>query len=210
MGCARLLSKLVLGALVVAMPIAVFIAAPFAAAWNLREAVTGADTLYLQQKVHWPTVRETMRESMLRSALDVPTTIAADAEVAAEPPRGIVARIKDRIKRYAGRRVVDKMVDDFITAEGLPKLYNARRTMSRTLGRATDDEATMTQRFKGVWSRVTRAEFRSLTEFEIEMQDQFSADRSYHAVLELRGIEWILTELRFRSANEVTPVASAR
>lgn len=202
----KLLARSAIGLVVVLTPTAVFIAAPFAAAWNLREAVTGADTLYLQKKVQWPTVRETMRQSMLRSALDVPDP----NDAAPEPPRGIVARIKDRIKRYAGRRVVDKMVDDYITAEGLPKLYNARRTMSRTLGHALDDESTIVQRFKSVWSRVTRAEFRSLTQFEIEMQDQFSTDRSYHAVLELRGIEWILTELRVRSASEAMPVALAR
>ncbi len=121
------------------------------------------------------------------------------------PRRGFFARIKRRIKGYAGRRVVDKMVASYVSAEGLPQLYNARRTMRETIGGEAGDPDDWTERFKSVWSRITRAEFRSMTAFEIELRDQFSAERSYHAVLEFKGAEWILTELRIRSSNEIAP-----
>lgn len=205
----KLLAKLVLGVVVFATPIAVYIAAPFSAAWNIREAVTGNDTVFLARKVQWASVRETMRDSMLRTALDLPYPDDVETSAPApQPRRGIFARIKARVKGYASRRVVDKMVTSYITADGLPKLYKARRTMREINGEYRDPEDAL-ERFKGVWSRITRAEFRSPTEFEIELSDQFSADRSYQAVLELKRAEWILTELRIKSRGPAT-VASVR
>lgn len=206
----RLLSKLSICAFVIFAPVAGYIASPFWTAWNIREAVTGNDTAFLERKVNWPTVRETMRESMTRTALDLPEPGTVTTELVPAPRRGFFARLKERIKGYAGRRVVDKMVDAYVSAEGLPRLYNYRRTVRETIGGEVGDPPDWHERLRSVWARIKRAEFRSLTAFEIELQDQFNAERSYHAVLELRSAEWILTELRILSSNQIMPVASAR
>lgn len=207
-GMLRLLFKIVLGVFVCLAPVAGYAAAPFWTAWSIREAVTGNDTAFLERKIQWPTVRETMRQSMTRTALDLPGPDAAPVDAALAPRRGLWARLKDRVKAYAGRRVVDKMVDAYVSAEGLPRLYQARRTYRQTFRGEASDPADWKERFAKVWARVKRAEFKSMTVFEIEIEDQFKAERSYLALLELKGAEWIMTELRIRSAGQILPLAA--
>lgn len=187
-----------------------YAASPFQAAWAIREAVTAGDARYLASKVHWPAVRETMRHSMLRVALDPPPELLEETAAASPSRPGAWARLKHRVKAYAGRRVVDKMVDDYINAEGFPKLYRARQAKHAVIGPKPQEHGSALARFKDVWGRIKRAEFLSLTVFAIEIEDQFDAGRKYAATLELRGDEWILTELHIRDVNEITPVADAR
>lgn len=204
----RLLFK---AGLVLAAVAALYVASPFRAAWAIREAVTSGDTAHLATSVHWPGVRETMRQSMMTTALNLPDPDALEATAASvsAPPAGIWARFKRSVKLYASRHVVDKMVDSYITAEGLPKLYRARQTQGRMMGAAGDAEDPIV-RFSQVWSRIRRAEFRDLTTFAIEIEDQFDATQRYAAVLELREHRWILTALSIRSSNRALPVADAR
>jgi hypothetical protein len=51
---------------------------------------------------------------------------------------------------------------------------------------------------------VKRAEFKSPTVFEIEMADRNDPTRHFVGLLELRGFEWKLTELRLRVVREAT------
>src|SRR5260370_620910 len=48
------------------------------------------------------------------------------------------------------------------------------------------------------WARVKRAEFTSLTSFEIDMEDKYDPTRLYLGKLELRSVGWKLTELRVK------------
>ncbi|MGQ0673430.1 MAG: DUF2939 domain-containing protein [Hyphomicrobium sp.] len=191
-----------------------YAASPMWTAWSIREAVTRADTSYLERKIDWPQVRETMRQSMTRTALDLPDPETVDSvisETDAGPERqGLWSRLKTRVKAYAGRRMVDKMVDSYVTARGLPQLYKVRSTYGTTLRGETGDAERWLDRFRQVWARVMRAEFTSWTVFQVEMRDQFDAERSFVALLELRGAEWILTELRVRSLAAVSDLADAR
>lgn len=191
-----------------------YAALPMWTAWSIREAVTQADTRYLERKIDWPQVRETMRQSMTRTALDLPDPEMVDS-VTTEPDEastrpGLWSRLKTRVKTYAGRRMVDRMVNSYVTAEGLPQLYKVRRTYGTTLRGEAGDAERWLDRFRQVWARVMRAEFKSWTVFQVEMRDQFDAERSFVALLELRGAEWILTELRVRSLDGVSDLADAR
>lgn len=210
-GMFRLLLKSASVLAAVAVLGALFIASPLRAAWALREAVTGSDVTYLEAKVHWPAVRETMRQSMLRVAIDAPLAEPGQPVAPTPPPTSAWARLKHRVKTYAGRRVVNKMVEDYINAEGFPKLYRARRAAHTVTSWSRQQEnSTAYARFREVWSRIRRAEFVSLTSFAIEIEDEFDAGRKYAAIFELKRSEWILTALHIRDINETTPVADAR
>jgi hypothetical protein len=75
-------------------------------------------------------------------------------------------------------------------------------TEKAVLEGAAGDPEDWLARFRSVWSRIRKAEFETATRFAIELEDQFSAERRYAAKLELRGMQWMLTELRIRSASE--------
>jgi hypothetical protein len=190
--------RLLIAATALLLAAGIYTLLPFSAAWAIREAVTRGDTDYIERKVHWPTVRESMRQSMLSSALELPEAGSAGIEVEpSDAPRpGLWKRLKTRLKTYAGSRVVDKMVATYVSAEGLPRLYRQRMMTRAAMGAPAADPEAWSDRFREVWSRVRRAELLSLTAFEIELADQFAEDRSYIARLELQRFEWILTELR--------------
>ena len=50
----------VLGAVALAVA---YIATPFVAAWSIREAMQNGNSDYLEHKIEWDRVRETLRES---------------------------------------------------------------------------------------------------------------------------------------------------
>ena len=64
------------------------------------------------------------------------------------------------------------------------------------------------ERMKKAWDRVKRAEFTSLTTFEIEMSDKHDESRVYLGKLHLTGSGWMLKELRIRF--ETTADASVK
>lgn len=211
----RLLLK---ACVLLALVAAGYVASPFWAAWAIREAVTKGDSRYLETKVHWPTVRETMRSSMLLVALDLPdpevttrsvSDLRSDTYTSVVPRPGVWARIKTRIKTSLSHRAVNKLVTSYITAEGLPKLYAARKYKKMLITGAEGDPTDAVERFRRVWARIKRAEFKTMTQFDIEIEDQFEAGRRYAATLELQSNEWILTGLKIRSSDEISRVADA-
>ncbi|MET0638783.1 MAG: hypothetical protein ABWZ19_02075, partial [Hyphomicrobium sp.] len=54
------------------------------------------------------------------------------------------------------------------------------------------------ERIDRAWARVKRAEFTSLTSFEIDMEDKYDPTRLYLGKLELFPAGWKLTELRVK------------
>ena len=205
------MARLLVKAFCVLALAAAYIGLPFWTAFSIREAVKTGDTAFLEAKVEWRSVRETMRQSLTAHALDLPETEALEAG-AAPASRGLWQRVKDSVKSYAGRRVVDTFVDSYVTPAGLSQMYEVRRMYREKIKGEADDAITLPrfERMKRAWARVKRAEFLSLTAFEIEMQDRFNPERSYVGLLELRGIEWKLSELRVRARDLIAPVAYAR
>lgn len=187
-------------ALVLAMG---FVASPFVTAWSIREAMRSGDTAYLTEKIEWPTVRETLRGSLLAFATG-PQPVAT----AATRPG-----LWQRIKAGVGRRAIDSMVDAYVTPEGLPQLFNVRQFYRENVsGQAAADAALpRLERARLFWSRVKRAEFHSPIEFEIEMADRNDPTRHFVGVLKLRGLTWKLTELRVLKVREASlpPVSRA-
>lgn len=188
------MKKLVLAAAAFVSLAAAFIASPFVTVWHIREAIRSGDAAYLDHKIEWPTVRETLRASLADYALG-PTPVSAPGAPAAQPG------FWKRIKNILGRRAVENMVASYVTPEGLPQLFGMRQFYRENVsGEAAAHAATpWHERAAGFWSRIKRAVFHSASRFEIEIADRNDPTRHYIGLLELRGIEWKLVELRLRT-----------
>ena len=192
----RLLTVILLGALLAS---AAYIAVPFWTAWSIREAIKTGDSAYLARKIDFASVRETLRPSLAQVAFDMPNPGAAEPA----PKPGLWKRFK----AYWGQNAIDRFVDSYVTAEGLPKLFQWRKSYREVTGTAEAfaQPAPFRVRFAKFWSRLKRAEFKSLTAFEIELRDQYDASRSHVGLLELTASGWLpdwkLTELRVRVAR---------
>lgn len=188
--------KLALPASIVIVLAAGYVAAPFYAAWSIREAMRTGDSATLALKLEWPTVRKTLRASLLEFAVG-----PQPASTTASPQR---PGLWQRVKTGLGRRAVDSMVDTYVNPERLPQLFTARQFYRENIsGEAAADAAlAWHERARRFWSRVQRAEFHSPTVFEIEMQDRNDPTRHYVGLLKLRGLTWKLTELRVLKVRE--------
>ncbi|WP_295554966.1 DUF2939 domain-containing protein [uncultured Hyphomicrobium sp.] len=173
---------------------AAYIAYPLLTVWTIREAVRTSNAPYIEAKLEWPTVRETLRQSMLEYAIG-PTPVVAPGA------RGPTVGLWQRIKNGISRRAVDNMIESYVTPEGLPQLFGVRQFYRENISgeQAAIDAMPWNERVIGFWKRVKRAEFHSPTVFEIEMADRNDPTRHYVGLLKLRGIEWKLTELRLRT-----------
>ncbi len=198
-----LVTVLALGTLVVAP--AGYIAYPLVTAWSIREAVRNGDSAYLAQKIDFPSVRETLRGSMHRVALDMPDP--ATTTGAPSPTPGVWTRVKS----YLGRAAVNRFVNTHITPEGLPRLYEYRQAYRTNISGEVDERTLpRRQRIKRFWKRLVRAEFKSLTAFEVELLDRYDPTRRHIGLLEFERFEWRLTELRIKTSEPVPAVTAAK
>ena len=188
--------KTFIGTAAVVLLAVAFVASPFVAVWTLREAIRTGNSAYIEAKLEWDTVRETLRQSMLDYAIG-PTPVVAPGT----PPPKI--GIWQRIKNGLSRRAVDSMVASYVTPEGLPQLFGARQFYREHVSgeQAVIEAMPWHERAASFWSRIKRAEFHSPTAFEIEMADRNDPTRHYVGLLKLRGFEWKLVELRVRAAE---------
>lgn len=191
------MKKLTIAAVVALLLASGYVAAPFVAAWTIREAMRTGDSATLAHKLEWPTVRESLRASLM--AFAVGTTPVANAGTAAPRPG-----LWQRLKAGVGRRAVDNMVDTYVTPERLPQLFTARQFYRENISGEAAEDAAMPwhERAHRFWSRIKRAEFHSPTVFEIEMADRNDPARHYVGLLKLRGLTWKLTELRVLKVRE--------
>lgn len=183
-----------------------YVASPLWTAWQIREALHRADTVYIAGKVEWDSVRSTLRQSLKRGVLDFAGVDAADG---LDPSR---TSLWQRLKVYAGRSAADAFVDRYVTPEGLPRLVGYRKAYRERIKGEIEPEKTLANlpgRLARFWSRVRRAEFITPFRFEVEMADRDDANRRIVSTLELKGLEWKLTELRMHRTDTIAPVAVA-
>jgi hypothetical protein len=184
---------LLLKATLVLLAVAAYIASPFATAWSIREAVRNGDSAYLEHHIDWPSVRATLAPTISRIALNIP-----------EPGTEPVTKpgLWQRIKTYWGQGAVNRAVDSYITPEGLPQLFTARKLYrDYVAGQPDESKLEISERIKRAWARVRRAEFTSMTTFEIDMVDKHDPDRVYLGKLAIDGFGWKLKELRVKILN---------
>ena len=183
----RLLFKFAL----MVLPLAAYIASPFVTAWSVREAVRNGNAAYLERTIDWPSVRETLKPALSRLAADM---AGGDVALGAKPG------LWQRFKTYVGQSAIETAVDGYITPEGLPKLFAWRKAYRDNISREPDEAQiyTIGERIQRSWARVKRAEFTSLTTFEMDMADKHNPNRIYLGKLELTGLGWKLKELRIK------------
>jgi hypothetical protein len=155
--------------------VTLYIASPFVSAWFIREAVRNGNSDYLARAI----------------ALNLP-----DPEEQQKESPGLWQRLKTTV----GQGAVDRLVDTYVTPEGLPKLFTLRKTYrDYTSGDADEAKTTpLLERIEHTWARVKRAEFTGLTTFEIDMADKQDLARMYLGKLKLTPLGWKLAELRIK------------
>lgn len=179
--------KVALGVIVVTL----YIASPFVSAWFIREAVRNGNSDYLAYAIEWPSVRETLKPSIARIALNLP-----DPEQNPAASSGFWQRLKTTV----GQSAVDRIVDTYVTPEGLPQLF----TLGKTYRNYTSSDAgkskttPLLERIERTWARVKRAEFTGFTTFEIDMGDKHDPARIYLGKLKLTPVGWKLAEFRIK------------
>ncbi|MEM8973366.1 MAG: DUF2939 domain-containing protein [Pseudomonadota bacterium] len=175
------------------MGVSLYVASPFYAAWTIRQAMKTNDVALLKEKVDWVSVRSSLRQSIATHAKLLPVAIAEG--------RKLRPTMWQRIKAVFGASMLDRFMDQYITPNGLPKLYrlkNGYRT--RVTGLPRDEATPVALRVQGVVSRIHRAEFKSLSLVELEIEDRDQPDRRIVAEMRLRGFEWKLSRLTVISA----------
>lgn len=184
------MKRLLFKASLVLLAAGLYVASPFATAWFIREAVRDGDSAYLARAIDWPGVRETLKPQLSRLAFDLP-----DPQTQPNTKPGLW----QRFKAYWGQGAVNRAIDSYITPEGFTQLFTARKLYRDYVSGAPDEtKKPILDRIKNAWSRVRRAEFTSLTTFEVDMADKLDDSRVYLGKLELTGRGWVLKELRIR------------
>ncbi len=202
----RLLLKALAGLLMVAVVCAGYVIWPLGTAWRIRDAIRNNDAEYLADKVEWSSVKRTLKPSMLQIALapGAGQPAAAEADAGATPKTGLIRKFK----AYLGEKAVDKMIDEYVTPEGLPKLFQYGKTYREKIKGDDEKDLPFAEKAKRSWSRVVRAEFKSFTQFELEMRDRGTSGRTYAGTFELKGLEWKLTGLTVQQPATGTAAAS--
>ena len=194
----RLTAIVMLGGLVAGA----YIAVPLWTAWTIREAIRDNDSAYLEHKIEWTSVRVSLKESLQKFAFNK----AGEMTAAPEKPG-----LWQRIKSYVGRGAVDKFVETTVTPTGLASVFQMRKTYNETLGTGEAVvKPPLFERIRRVWARVTRAEFAAISRFEMDMIDKQAPERTINCVLELRGFEWKMTELRVKATSPEQAAAVSR
>lgn len=170
-----------------------YVASPFYAAWSIREAMKTNDINLLKEKVDWPRVRTSLRQSIAQHAQLLPAALREG--------RKVRPTMWQRIKAVFGASMLDRFMDQYITPAGLPKLYQLKHGYrTRVTGLPRDETLPMKQRVGNLVRRIHRAEFMSLGRVELEIEDRDQPDRRIIAEMSLMGLQWKLTRLTVRAA----------
>lgn len=187
----------------------IYLGSPMLAAWEVRQAIRSSDKATLERRVDWTSVRATLNRS-LGPAQEVLTEIS---EAAGAPKPGLWSRIiKATVPMLSGTAI-----DYYVTPEGVPQLYAWRETWRQKVRPAiglaeprmalagTPLENTSLDKILSLLKRVDRAAFTGPTRLELEVRDRYAEHRSYRAVMELKGMTWMLTEVEVLSVEPPKP-----
>lgn len=200
-------------AIVWLLPFALYAASPFATAWTLKEAIKTGNTAVVDQLVEWDSVRVSLRQSMTALALDRPMDFHA-------PPGMSVAAASSgesqgwwqRVKGYFGVAAVERLINRYANAEGLPTLFTYGQAYKRYVAGVEEPPKTLAnlpQRMADFFSRLRHAEFVTATAFEIEMADKTDPSRRFTGLFRFRDMRWKLTELYVHTDKNPMPRLAA-
>ncbi len=149
---------------------------------------------YLERKIEWDSVRESLRQSIGAAAL-APGRRGCARRRAPEQTPSLWQRLKTAsasVRSTALSTITSRprgCRSSSACATPIARCRARRPRSARSRGTSAQAE---------FWSRLKRAEFKSPTAFEVEMADRNDPNRHFIGLLELRGAEWKLTDLRVR------------
>jgi len=176
---------------------------PLYAALQIREAMISGDTATLSRRIEWDSVRDSLKASMSPEAV---ARLEAD-------PNAPQPSLWQRIKSTVAPRITNSVIDRYVTPENLPVLLGYRRIWRGTIQPALGYEQPPTvmagtllagsviDRFASFWKRLRRAVIHSPSKVVVEVEDKYNSGRSFIGTLELRGLDWKLTELTVAGAG---------
>jgi hypothetical protein len=191
------------------LPFALYAASPFATALTLKEAIKSGNVAVIDALVEWDSVRLTLRRSMTALALDRPMDFQTPPETAlTQSSNAPKAGLWGRMKSYFGTAAVERLVNRYANAEGLPTLFTYGQTYKRYVVGVDEPPKTLVnlpQRMGEFWSRLRHVEFVTPVAFEIEMADTSDPSRRFTGLFQLRDMRWKLTELYVHTSTNPMP-----
>ena len=208
-----MIRKLCLCALGLLLAVGGYAAWPLISAYQIKTAIKTGDTALLERRVLWEPVRASLKQSLA----SLPPAANIDDE--GHTRHGLPRRsLWSRIKAAAAPILLEKMIDTYVTADGLTRLQEARRRglpglagllpgasaiadrghseIDRTAGAGNE-----LQRIVAFYQRIIRARFHSLSAVEFEIADKGNPDRRYISQFELQDFEWKLASVRVVGAG---------
>ncbi|MGI9421574.1 MAG: DUF2939 domain-containing protein [Hyphomicrobiaceae bacterium] len=174
-----------------------YLFAPFYTAWSIRQAIRTNDPQTLRELVDWASVRTTLRQSIAHHAELLPAAVKVG--------RQIRPTMWQRVKAMFGESMLDRFMDRYITAEGMPQLYRLKHGYrTRVQGLADVRNLPLKAQIADVVRRVKRAEFITFGHVEIEVVDRDDPERRIVGGLQLVGLQWKLTSLVVKRAQTLT------
>ena len=172
--------RLTLRAIVWLLPFAIYAASPFATAWTLKEAIKSGNVPVIDALVEWDSVRVTLRQSMTALALDRPMDFQVPPEASlAQSSNAPKAGLWQRVKGYFGTAAVERMINRYANAQGLPTLFSYGQAYKRYVQGVEKPPKTLANlpsRMREFWTRIRHVAFVPPGAFEIEMAE-FGAQR---------------------------------
>ena len=114
--------KLFLSISVLTLTGVAYAAWPMASALQIKQAIKVGDVATLERLVHWEPVRASLKASLA----DLPTMQVAGDETRL-PPGDKMPSIWSRVKAVTAPMMLDRLIDTYVTAEGVTKLHQVRR-----------------------------------------------------------------------------------
>ncbi len=165
-----------------------YLAAPFWTAWQIHTAIKNNDTATLQAKIDWPSVRTSLRQSIVNHSDLLPTTSATNDFI--QPT------LWQRIRHVVGNNMLDHFMNRYITAEGLPLLYRGRRQARRLTRANANTHATLEKQTIFTLSRrLTHVQLKTLNKLEFGFSIRELHNRKLVVSLQRYGLEWKLSRL---------------
>lgn len=180
---------------------AAYLAMPLWAAHQIRTAAREGDVALLERKVDWPSVRDSLKDSLRDMAQGEATS-------------GSRRTMWQRIKSAAAPTITDRLVDRYATPDGVIQLARSKdaiATLARSVGikpRKVEPEIRVlaadagtappvpTPAFLRLVSRLKRVTVHSPLQIEFEVADRNEPRRSFLSTMRLVGLEWKLVEVR--------------
>jgi len=181
------------------MLIGAYVASPLLAAYQLRQAMQTGDAKTIERMVAWKSLRASVRSTVARNAKLLP--------VAKWVGRRVRPTMWQRIRSVFGHSMLDRFVENYITPEGLPKLYRAKTRWHERFKKqaqpAVIQAGIVPEQVLRAWRRIKRAEFTSPLRFILEIEDRHVATRRIRSTfrlahVSLSGFDWQLSEISIR------------